>query len=98
MAKSSIKIYKTELMPEKNFKIEGIQEYLDEYCTLTYSNDNFQYIQLKADVAIKINNFQSLISEFNVGNYIRIEQDNRIWYYFILSYEWKSKKCIKLYL
>lgn len=98
MAKSSIKIYKTELMPEKNFKIEGIQDYLDEYCTVTYSNDNFQYIQLKADIEIKINNFQSLISEFNVGNYVRIEQDNRVWYYFILSYEWKSKKTIKLYL
>ena len=98
MAKSSIKIYKTELMPEKNFKIEGIQDYLDEYCTVTYSNDNFQYIQLKADIEIKINNFQSLISEFNVGNYVRIEQDNRVWYYFVLSYEWKSKKCIKLYL
>lgn len=98
MAKSSIKIYKTELMPEKNFKIEGIQDYLDEYCTVTYSNDNFQYIQLKADIEIKINNFQSLISELNVGNYVRIEQDNRVWYYFVLSYEWKSKKTIKLYL
>lgn len=98
MAKSIIKIYKTELMPEKNFKIEGIQDYLDEYCTVTYSNDNFQYIQLKADIEIKINNFQSLISELNVGNYVSIEQDNRVWYYFILSYEWKSKKTIKLYL
>lgn len=98
MAKSSIKIYKTELMPEKNFKIEGIQDYLDEYCTVTYSNDNFQYIQLKADIEIKINNFQSLISELNVGNYVRIEQDNKVWYYFVLSYEWKSKKTIKLYL
>ena len=42
MAISKIKIYRTNITPERNALVENIETYLYGL-TPTYSNDNFQY-------------------------------------------------------
>ena len=104
MANSAISIYKTIITPEKNMLIEDIRNFLREsfqyrnYVEMTYSNNNFQYIQLEADITIKINVDQNKISGQSIGNYVWIQQDSHDWFYFVIGSEWKSKKCIQLYL
>ena len=104
MANSAISIYKTIITPEKNMLIEDMRNFLREnfqypnYVEMTYSNNNFQYIQLEADITIKINVDQNKISGQSIGNYVMIQQDSHDWFYFIIGSERKSKKCIQLYL
>ena len=104
MANSAISIYKTIVTPEKNMLIEDMRNFLRQsfqypnYVEMTYSNNNFQYIQLEADITIKINVDQNKISGQSIGNYVWIQQDSHDWFYFIIGSERKSKKCIQLYL
>lgn len=104
MANSAISIYKTIITPEKNMLIEDMRNFLRDsfqypnYVEMTYSNNNFQYIQLEADITIKINVDQNKISGQSIGNYVMIQQDSHDWFYFITGSERKSKKCIQLYL
>ncbi|WP_440338657.1 hypothetical protein [Megamonas funiformis] len=84
MATCKIRIYQTHLTPARNALVDNLNEYL---ATLTprYSSDNFQYQQLALDLVMKINVKQTVISGHNLGNYLTIEQDGKIWYYFILN-------------
>ena len=97
MATSKIKIYQTVLTPARNALVDDLDQYLS-WSTLTYSNDAFQYIKLGLDLTIKINNAQNKISGHSLGNYVRIEQDNKVWYYFIMNTDWKSANTIELKL
>ena len=104
MANSAISIYKTIITPEKNMLIEDMRNFLRNsfqyrnYVEMTYSNSNFQYVQLEADITVKINVDQHKISGQSIGNYVWIQQDSHDWFYFVIGSEWKSKKCIQLYL
>ena len=97
MATSKIKIYQTVLTPARNALVDDLDQYLS-WSTLTYSNDAFQYIKLGLDLTIKINNAQNKISGHSLGNYVRIEQDNKVWYYFIMNTDWKSANTVELKL
>lgn len=97
MATSKIKIYQTVLTPARNALVDDLEQYLDSL-TPTYSNDAFQYIKLDLDLNIKVNNAQNKISGHSLGNYVRIEQDNKVWYYFIMNTDWKSANTIELKL
>ena len=97
MATSKIRIYQTVLTPARNALVDDLDQYLS-WSTLTYSNDAFQYIKLGLDLTIKINNAQDKISGHSLGNYVRIEQDNKVWYYFIMNTDWKSANTVELKL
>lgn len=76
MSTSKIKIYKTDISPSKNMKIDGLDDYLST-CPITYQDDTFQYLQLGLDISIKINAAQANITKMTpIGNYIRLEQDD----------------------
>lgn len=97
MATCKIRIYQTHLTPARNALVDDLDEYL---ATLTprYSSDNFQYQQLALDLVMKINVKQAVISGHNLGNYLTIEQDGKIWYYFILNTEWSGQETVKFIL
>ena len=97
MATSKITIYQTILTPARNALVDDLDQYLNSL-TPTYSNNAFQYIKLGLDLTIKINNAQNKISGHSLGNYVRIEQDNKVWYYFIMNTDWKSANTIELKL
>lgn len=97
MSTCNIKIYRTQLTPSRNALVDKLERYLDNL-TPIYSNPSFQYQQLGLDLTIKVNVSQSKITESSIGNYVRIEQDGRIWYYFILGATWKGKKVVQLAL
>ena len=84
MANSKIKIYRTNITPERNALVENIERYLGSL-TPTYNNDNFQYLKLGLDLDIKIVMPQNVISNQSLGNYVRIEQDNKGCYYSIMN-------------
>lgn len=97
MATSKIKIYQTVLTPSRNALVDDLEDYLNSL-TPTYSNDNFQYVKFDLDIFIKIPVPQNVISGHSIGNYIRIEQDNKIWYYFIMNTDWKAFNTVQLKL
>ena len=97
MSTCNIKIYRTQLTPSRNALVDDLERYLGGLIPI-YSNPSFQYQQLGLDLTIKVNVTQSKISESSIGNYVRIEQDGRIWYYFILGAQWKGKKVVQLTL
>lgn len=97
MATSKIETYSNKyLIPENNFLFDSMTSVLG--FSPIYRNDNFQYIQLEADITIKINVDQSKLTNQSLGNYCKIEQDGKTWYYFIVGSNWKSKKCVQLFL
>ena len=70
---STIKLYTTDLYPEKNFildKLNGtrsITEYLESRTPLTLSN--FQYIKHGLYISIKVNRNQGKLETINDNNY-----------------------------
>ena len=97
MATSKIYIYDTKITPERNALVDDIETYLG---TLTpkYSNTSFQYLKLALDMTVTIEATQDHILLHNCGNYVKIVQDNKTWYYFLINLEWKSTKAIQLKL
>ena len=97
MAISKIKIYRTNITPERNALVENIETYLYGL-TPTYSNDNFQYQKLGLDFTTKIPVDQATIGNQSIGNYVSIEQDGKTWYYFIINPTWKGVDTVELEL
>ena len=97
MAISKIKIYRTNITPERNALVENIETYLYGLVP-TYSNDNFQYQKLGLDLTTKIPVDQATIGNQSIGNYVSIEQDGKTWYYFIMNSAWKGVDTVELEL
>ena len=97
MATSKIKIYQTVLTPTRNALVDDLDTYLNQL-TPTYSKDDFQYIKFDLDLSIKVPMPQNVISGHSLGNYVRIEQDSKVWYYFVMNTEWKSANAVELKL
>lgn len=93
---STIKIYKTNITPDRNALVDDLSTYLSSL-TPAYSNDTFQYIQLSTDISIKVELDQEMQTE-EIGNYVDLFQDNKHFYFFILKSSWKSTKTIELSL
>lgn len=96
MATSKIRVYQTEITPDRNARVDNIDDYLNSL-TPVYSNDNFQYQRINLDMAVKIPVSQSNVGQGNF-NYAVIEQDDRRYYFFVLGATWKSVNCIELTL
>ena len=97
MATSKVKIYQTVLTPARNALVDDLEAYLNSL-TPTFTDLTFQYIKLGLDINIKVPMPQGVISGHSLGNYVRIEQDNKVWYYFIMNTDWKSTNAVELKL
>ena len=98
---SKIKIFKTCLTPAKNALVDNLEGYLNTLVGTsneTYSNDEFQYLQMKEDMEIKINMTQAKVIDQSLGNYVKITESDKTWYYFLLKTTWKSRQCVELKL
>lgn len=71
---SQIKIYKTEITPDRNAKVDQIQDYLNS-CVVSYHTDKLQYQKIALDMSIKLPIPQE--NRFQLGNYVCINQDNK---------------------
>ena len=78
---STIKIYKTNITPDRNALVDELSTYLSSL-TPTYSNDTFQYIQLSTDISIKVELDQEMQVQ-EIGNYVDLFQDNKHFYYIL---------------
>lgn len=94
---STIKLYQTEITPERNARVDDIQSYLNG-CTELYIQ-NFQYLKIQLDMTIKLNLSQENTPKFPYNYmYIKREDDEKYYYYFILSSRWLSANTIELQL
>lgn len=109
---TTLKIYKTQITPQRNAKIDNIGNYLST-CQVTYTDDNFQYIKPQLDMAINIDvsgQFSSVVEQGNasllatLGNYATLNLDSGsakktesvVYYYFILEARWISDETVAL--
>lgn len=92
---STITLYKTNITPERNCRVDSLESYLTS-CTKEIIND-FQYKIIKLDDFIKLNRNQEDTPSFPF-NYLSVkrEDDDKIYYYFILNTNWKSANTIEL--
>lgn len=95
MATSKLTIYKTNITPSRNFRVDSIDTYLNTCKKIEFNK--FQYQQLELNLYVKIPLAQEFISNPQY-NYARLEQDNKEFYFFIMSADWKARKTIGLAL
>lgn len=98
---STITLYKTPIIPEHNFIIDDIENYLYPLTKITIND--FQYIKHDLDLEIKIDSIQSNLEYIsdNKYNYCRIlnsSNNAKACYYYILKKEWRGQETIKLTL
>lgn len=99
----------TKILPENNFKIDNIDDYLSD-CARTVltgdtAKDSPQYIkhELALNVKIDLSNSQQALDFFKYSNninYMAIQnsEDSLPVYYFVLKKTWISSQCISLVL
>jgi len=101
MATSFIQIYAIDfLRVEKNFIIEDIDRFIDEYESIYVIRD-FQYIKQSLNLTIKVNLSQANLSvDADNLTYLSIKNsdDARIYYYFITNKIWRSENTIEFQL
>lgn len=97
MAVSTLKFYITNIIPEKNCRVDDLENYLETCNKMTVGN--FQYKIIKLDDTIKINWNQNELPNFPF-NYLSIKKSDDIndktYYYFILNNNWKSENTVEL--
>lgn len=95
MATSQIALYKTNITPEKNCRVDDLGYYLIT-CESEIISD-FQYKVIKLDDTIKLNMSQNNTPNFPY-NYLAIKRGNetKIYYYFIINSNWKSENTVEL--
>ena len=97
MAVSTLKFYTTNIIPEKNCRVDDLENYLETCNKMTVGN--FQYKIIKLDDTIKINWNQTELPNFPF-NYLSIKKSDDIndktYYYFILNNSWKSENTVEL--
>lgn len=96
--KSILKIYRTVLTPARNALVDDMLYYLENEAELYHEEPNFQYQKFALDMNITVLLSQAELSNQFVGNYVSILQDDKVWYYFVMSYEWKSPNALQLKL
>lgn len=100
MATSTLKFYRnTNLQESKNFVIDEINLFLEDY--LLFTRSNFQYFKnFEIETTIKIKLSQTYINPVDVNNidYISVQNSdmpNSIFFYFVLSKRWKGEESIE---
>lgn len=94
---TDLKIYWSNLTPTRNAWVDDIETYLSGLQVFYHCAD-FQYQRFANELEIVIPVPQADLSQQEVGNYVRIYQDNIAWYYFVMSYKWTSKSSLRLEL
>lgn len=94
---SKLKIYQTAITPKKNMVVDDIDIYLSKL-TPTIDIPDFQYQKIGLDIEIRVPADQSNVGNNALGNYVSIEQDDRVYYFFIMGAEWKNPMCVGLRL
>ena len=97
MANSTIKLYTTNITPERNCKVDDIATYLESCNKMTIGN--FQYSKILLDDTIKLNWNQNELPNFPF-NYLSIKKsddlNDKTYYYFILNNNWRSENTVEL--
>ena len=95
MATSQIVLYKTNITPERNCKVDDLESYLI-MCEQEIISD-FQYKVIRLDDTIKLDMSQTNTPNFPY-NYLAVKRDSetKIYYYFILNSNWKSENTVEL--
>lgn len=96
---SVLTFYKdSQIIPNRNFIVESIETYL---ATLTnFGVSDFQYLRPALEMIIKVHKdevFCSMLVENNY-NYLKVVQDNRSYYYFILKKTQKAPETVEFEL
>lgn len=97
MAVSILTFYTTEITPERNARVDALEQYLSDCNKMTVGN--FQYKTIKLDDTIKINWNQQELPNFPF-NYLSIKRsddiNNKIYYYFVLNSNWRAQDTVEL--
>ena len=97
MAVSILTFYTTEITPERNARVDALEQYLSDCNKMTVSN--FQYKTIKLDDTIKIDWNQQELPNFPF-NYLSIKRSDDIndktYYYFILNSNWRAQDTVEL--
>lgn len=97
MAVSILTFYTTEITPERNARVDALEQYLSDCNKITVGN--FQYKTIKLDDTIKIDWNQQELPNFPF-NYLSIKRsddiNNKIYYYFILNSNWRAPDTVEL--
>lgn len=99
---SQVKLYKnSKIIPERNFKVDSIEDYLTSLDVLTF--DDVQYLklqQIEFDVKLDVSQLYLDYNSLYSYNYARIVEGDltKVLYYFITKKEWKSKSTIAIHL
>lgn len=90
---SKIELFQTPITPNKNRVVDSIGTYLNSL-TAVYVSENLHYKEITLDTTFKLQ-IPQLRSHKPFANYIRLTQDNNVFYYFILSANWLSKNSVE---
>ena len=98
---STVKIYKTKIIPEKNFVVDDIEAYLATCDVITITNFQYQKYE-SANKVIKIDKNQ-VFQEFDTDseyNYVSIKNSDssKIVYYFLINKPPRAEETIRLEL
>ena len=93
---STIELYTTGLHMEKNFVIDNITGFLNSAnVTKVYTFLNFQYIRPEYEIAIKIDEDQSLLNRTKNPDFLALTQDNFVYYYYVNKVEQVAQKTLR---
>ena len=97
MAVSILTFYTTEITPERNARVDALEQYLSDCNKMTVGN--FQYKTIKLDDTIKIDWNQQELPNFPF-NYLSIKRSDDIndktYYYFVLNSNWRAHDTVEL--
>lgn len=96
MSTCILKMYKnTKITPARNARVDDIEVYLDSL-EGTYESTKFQYQRIALNMSIKVN-MEQQEAQGNY-NYATIEQDGKLFFFFVMSGEQVSRKCVQFNL
>ena len=106
-----LKIYRTEITPARNARVDSIDTYLAK-CGEKYSDEDFQFIKPQLDININVHIGTGFSTEVDkdmasvipsLGNYLTLDLDpngsgdkTQRYYYFILEAKWISDETVAL--
>lgn len=95
-----LKLYKTNIRPEANVVVEGLDAYLGELNDEDVKTfPDLKWTQPDLDIMIKLplSGHITMLNEFNYASLFDPETGN-IYYYFILDLKWKAHQTLRLQL
>lgn len=106
--RANVRLFKScKIVPEKNFIVEGVNNYLQTLDYLEFDDINyFKFDTLKPTLKLQLNQVYIEMMNANDYNYCIVQNnptslinpDTRPYFYFITNKKWKSENCIELEL